>query len=59
MITKRAGIRGMSSCKLLSQDFLETLGVSDNFREFNWIIIVDRFCAVNSAPDYLIQNIQD
>jgi len=59
MITKRAGKRGISSCKLLSQHFLETLRVSDNFRDFNWIITVYRFCAVNSAPNYLIQNIQD
>jgi hypothetical protein len=59
MITKRAGMRGLSSYKLLSQHFLETLTVSENFRDFNWIITVYRFWAVNSAPDCLTQNIQD
>jgi hypothetical protein len=59
MITKRAGMRGMSSSKLLPQHFLETIRVSDNFRDFNWIIIVYKFWEVNSAPDCLIQNIQD
>jgi len=41
------------------QAIISALRVSDNVRDFNWIIIVYRFCTVNYAPDCLIQNIQD